>query len=175
MGIASETALQPFRGWPLAGEMACGSLTTPLYTSCHAPPSSMVSQGPIILYHSTPCSRLSPSQPIRHPKVGCPQTEFDVLGTNPVRGWLSAGHRVGVPRDTLHWGIYGLWKPSSSAPGYHPWSPRSHRRTAWGVQEARRRPQATCLAEGPPLKKPYGRFRSGLPTGFRRVRHGGPG
>ena len=146
----------------------------PLVYPCHAPPSSKVSQGPVILYHSTPCSRLSPSQPICHPEVGCPLSEFDCLGTNLARGWLSAGHRVGVPRDTLHWGIYGPWKPSSSAPGCHPCSPPSRRLTAWGVQGGRRRPQATCPAEGPPLKQPYSRFRGGLPTRCRRVRHGGP-
>jgi hypothetical protein len=37
-----------------------------------------------------------------------------------------------------------------------------------------RRPQAARLAGGPPMKRPYGRFRGGPPTGHRKVGYGIP-
>jgi hypothetical protein len=50
-----------------------------------------------------------------------------------------------------------------------------HIRTAWGVQRGGRRPQAACLASGPPVKQLLDRFM-GCPTiGCRRVGHGRPG
>jgi hypothetical protein len=50
-----------------------------------------------------------------------------------------------------------------------------HRRTAWGVQKGKRRPQATRTSGGTLLKRPYSRLRGGPPTVRRRVGYGGPG
>jgi hypothetical protein len=36
--LAPDTDLQPFHGWPVAVQAACGCLNTPLHTPCHASP-----------------------------------------------------------------------------------------------------------------------------------------